>query len=63
MRNLLKVLEDAFGTIAIVFACASSVFCVMRFGEETVLLIALCAFILYAGLSVTLKLTDKEDKQ
>lgn len=63
VRNLLEVLKDALGTIAVVFACAASVFCVLQFGEGTVLLIAICAFILYAGLSVTLKLMDKEDKQ
>lgn len=62
MKDLLESLKDALGTIAVVFACAASVFCVLRFGEWTVLLIAICAFILYAGLSVTLKLMDKENK-
>ena len=49
--------------ISVVFACAASVFCVIRLGEGTVLLIAICAYILYAGLSITLKRMDKEDKR
>lgn len=60
MRNLLEVLKSILGTIAVVFACAASVFCVLRFGEETVLLIAICAYILHGGLTITLKLMGKE---
>jgi len=42
--------KESLGTISVVFACAASVFCVMRLGEGTVLLIAICAYILYIGL-------------
>lgn len=63
MKNVLEVLKESLGTISVVFACAASVFCVIRLGEGTVLLIAICAYILYAGLSITLKRMDKEDKR
>lgn len=63
MKNVLEVLKESLGTISVVFACAASVFCVIRLGEGTVLLIAICAYILYAGLSITLKRMDKEEKR
>lgn len=62
MKNVLEALKESLGTISVVFACAASVFCALRLGEETVLLIAICAYILYAGLSITLKRMNKEDK-
>lgn len=63
MKDVLEVVKESLGTISVVFACAASAFCVMRLGEGTVLLIAICAYILYAGLSITIKRMDKEEEK
>lgn len=60
MKNLLDLLKEAFGTISVVFSGAASVFSVMHLGEFITILIAICAFILYMGLSITVKMMDKE---
>ena len=63
MKDLLEAVKESLGTISVVFACAASVFCVMRLGEGTVLLIAICAYILYIGFAITIKRMDKEEKK
>lgn len=60
MKDILKAVKESLGTISVVFACAASVFCVMRLGEGTVLLIAICAYILYIGLAIAIKRMNKE---
>lgn len=55
MKDILEAVKESIGTISVVFACAASVFCAMRLGEGTVLLIAICAYILYIGLDITIK--------
>lgn len=62
MKNILEAVKESLGTISVVFACAASVFCVMRLGEYVTLLIAGCAYILYIGLAITIKRMDKEVK-
>lgn len=61
MKDILEAVKESLGTISVVFACAASVFCVMRLGEWVTLLIAGCAYILYIGLAITIKRMDKED--
>ena len=63
MKDLLEALKDSLGVIAVVFACAASAFSAMNLGEFAVLLIAVCAFILHIGLSITIKRMDKEGKK
>lgn len=63
MKDVLEAVKESLGTISVVFACAASVFCVMRLGEWVTLLIAGCAYILYIGLSITIKRMDKEEKK
>lgn len=63
MKDILETMKESLGTISVVFACAASVFCVMRLGEGTVLLIAICAYILYIGLAITVKRMDKEEEK
>lgn len=60
MKNVLESLKDCFGIIAAMSAFAASVFGILRFGEWAVLLIAFCSFLLYIGISVTLKMTNKK---
>lgn len=59
MKDILVAVKESLGTISVVFACAASVFCVMRLGEYVTLLIAGCAYILYIGLAITIKRMDK----
>lgn len=59
MKDVLEAVKESLGTISVVFACAASVFCVMRLGEYVTLLIAGCAYILYIGLAITIKRMDK----
>ena len=61
MKDILEAVKESLGTISVVFACAASVFCVMRLGEYVTLLIAGCAYILYIGLAITIKRMDKEE--
>lgn len=61
MKDILETVKESLGTISVVFACAASVFCVMRLGEGTVLLIAICAYILYIGLAITVKRMNKKE--
>lgn len=63
MKDLLEAVKASLGTITVVFACAASVFCAMRLGEGTVLLIAICAYILYIGLAITIKRMNKEEEK
>lgn len=63
MKDILKAVKESLAIIAVIFACAASVFCVMRWGEFTVLLIACCAYILYTGLAITIKRMDKEEEK
>ena len=62
MKEVLKAIKEGLGIISVVFACAVSMFCVMRLGEWVTLLIAGCAYILYIGLAITIKRIDKEVK-
>lgn len=61
MKDILEAVKESLAIIAVIFACAVSMFCVMRLGEGTVLLIAICAYILYIGLAVTVKRMNKEE--
>ena len=61
MKDILVAVKESLAIIAVIFACAVSIFCVMRLGEWVTLLIAGCAYILYIGLSVTIKRIDKEE--
>lgn len=63
MKDLLESVKESLEIIAVVFACAASVFCVLRWGEFAVLLIAICAYVLYIGLSITIKRMDKEETE
>ena len=63
MKDILEAVKESLGTISVVFACASSVFCVMRLGEGSALLIAICAYILYIGLAIAIKRMDKEEEK
>lgn len=61
MKDILVAVKESLAIIAVIFACAVSMFCVMRLGEWVTLIVAGCAYILYIGLSVTIKLMDKEE--
>ena len=61
MKDILEAVKESLGTISVVFACAASVFCVMRLGEYVTLLIAGCAYILYIGLAIAIKRMNKEE--
>ena len=61
LEDVQKHVDILYYSIKGVFACAASVFCAMRLGEGTVLLIAICAYILYIGLAITIKRMDKEE--
>ena len=63
MKDILKAVKESLASIAVIFACAASIFSVMRWGEFTVLLIAICAYILYIGLAITIKRMDKEEEK
>ena len=63
MKDILKAVKESLARIAVIFACAASIFSVMRWGAFTVLLIAICAYILYIGLAITIKRMDKEEEK
>ena len=63
MKEVLKAIKEGLGIISVVFACAVSMFCVMRLGEWVTLLIAGCSYILYIGLAITIKRMDKEESK
>ena len=59
MKDILESLKECFGIIAATSAFAASVFGILRFGEWAVLLIAFCSFLLYIGISITIKMIKK----
>ena len=61
MKDILEAVKESIAIIAVIFAYAVSMFCVMRLGEWITLLIASCAYILYIGLAITIKRMDKEE--
>lgn len=63
MKDILVAVKESLAIIAVIFACAVSMFCVMRLGEWVTLIVAGCAYILYIGLSVTIKRMDKEEEK
>lgn len=63
MKDILVAVKESLGTISVVFSCTASVFCVMRLGEGTVLLIAICAYILYISLAIAIKRMNKEEEK
>ena len=62
MKKILETLEDFLGLISVVFIFAASLYVVSSWGLHTVILIAICAYILYCGVHITRKLINKEDK-
>ena len=60
MKDILVAVKESLAIIAVIFACAASMFCVMQLGEWVTLLIAGCAYILYIGLAIAIKRMNKE---
>lgn len=63
MKDILEAVKESLAIIAVIFACAVSIFCVIRLGEWITLLVAGCAYILYIGLTITIKRINKEEKK
>ena len=61
MKDILEAVKESLAIIAVIFACAVSMFCVMRLREWVTLIVAGCSYILYIGLDVTIKRMDKEE--
>ena len=61
MKDILEAVKESLAIIAVIFACAVSMFCVMRLGEWVTLIVAGCAYILYIGLTIAIKRIDKEE--
>ena len=61
MKDILEAVKKSLAIIAVIFACAVSMFCVMRLGEWVTLIVAGCAYILYIGLTIAIKRIDKEE--
>lgn len=62
MKKILEILEDFLGLISVVSIFAASLYAVSSWGIYIVILIAICAYILYLGVHITRKLMDKENE-
>lgn len=60
-KILFEILEDFLGFISVVSIFAVSLYAVSSWGIYIVILIAICAYILYFGVHITRKIMDKED--
>ena len=62
-KILLETLEDFLGFISAVSIFAVSLYAVSSWGIYIVMLIAICAYILYLGIHITRKIMDKEGER
>ena len=60
-KMFFETLEDILGFIAIVCGLSATIYSVASWGVFTVILVGICAYILYLGVHITRKLIDKED--
>ena len=63
VASLVDVLEDFLGFISVVSIFAVSLYAVSSWGTYIVILIAICAYILYLGVHISRKLMNKEDER
>ena len=60
-KMFFETLEDILGFISIVCGLSATIYSVASWGVFTVILVGICAYILYWGVHITRKLIDKED--